>query len=148
MINNIINNSFKKKLFVKFVNIIMVNGKKEKAEKVLLSTIKLLKKKYKNPIKIITRALINSKLLLVLHVKKKRKITQTIPTPILEKKQLKYGMVNIINVTKKNKKIPMHLRLLQEFINISNNKGTIIDNKKQIYKSAEQHKLLLKHIRF
>lgn len=148
MNNNIIHNTFKKKLFIKFVNIVMINGKKEKAEKILLHTMKLLKKKYKNPIKIITRALVNSKLLLVLHIKKKRKRTQTIPTPILETKQLKHSMVSIINVTKKKKKIPMHLRLLQEFITISNNKGTIIENKKQIYKSAEQHKLLIKHLRF
>ena len=147
MNKNIISTTFKKKLFIKFVNMIMINGKKEKAEKILLNAMRLLKKKYKNPIKIIIKALINSKLLLVLHIRKKRKTTQTIPTPITELKQLKYGMLNIINVTKKKRKISMHLRLLQEFINISNNKGTIIDHKKQIYKTAEKNKLLLKHSR-
>ena len=134
-----------KNIFIKIINILTKNGKKTQAEKILLKILVLLKKNNKNTIKIILTSLENSKPLLILRTQKKRKITRIIPTPINKKKQINYGILNLINITKKKIKKPMHLQLLNEILNTYNDQGTIIAYKEQLYKTANENKLLTRY---
>lgn len=138
----ILNNFLKKSLFIKLINSLMLGGKKTKAETILLKLIKLLKKKNKNPIKMLTKALNNAKTSLIIRTQKKRKMSRLVPTPISDKKQLNYAILNIIGITRKKLTKATHLQLLQELMNISKKKGPIMDYKKQLYKTAEENKLL------
>lgn len=133
----------KKKLIIKIINHLMIHGKKTKAESILIKIFKLIRQKEKkNPYKVLIKALYNAKTSIVLRLQKKRKMVRIVPTPITEEKQLNYAVLNIINVSKKKLKMSIHLQLFKEIINIYNNKGNIVDYKKQLYKTAEENKLL------
>lgn len=142
MTNNLLTSILKKKIIIKLINTIMKNGKKTKAENIIFNLIKLLKKKNKNPIKFLIQALNNAKPLLVLRIKKKRKITKIIPTPISIKKQINYGIKNLITITKKNNKKNFTLSLIEEILKLYNNTGDVIEYKKKIYTIANDNKLL------
>lgn len=142
MTNNLLTSILKKKIIIKLINTIMKNGKKTKAENIIFNLIKLLKKKNKNPIKFLIQALNNAKPLLVLRIKKKRKITKIIPTPISIKKQINYGIINLITITKKNNKKNFTLSLIEEILKLYNNTGDVIEYKKKIYTIANDNKLL------
>jgi len=139
---NLLTSILKKKIIIKLINTIMKNGKKTKAENIIFNLIKLLKKKNKNPIKFLIQALNNAKPLLVLRIKKKRKITKIIPTPISIKKQINYGIKNLITITKKNNKKNFTLSLIEEILKLYNNTGDVIEYKKKIYTIANDNKLL------
>jgi ribosomal protein S7 len=140
----IIKQFLKKKIFIKFVNILMCHGQKTKAEFILYQILTKIKNTKQNPLITLIHAIKNVSPVLILKKLKRRKKIQIIPRIISKKKQLNYGIVSLIKNTKKNKKIKMHLQLYEEIITASNNTGYIVDLKKQIYTSAFENKLLLK----
>lgn len=145
MNNQILKNFLKKKLFIKIINTIMIDGKKTLAEKIFLTVLKDMKKNFKNPMIVLTLAIRNSSPLIVLRTHKKRKISRVVPTPLTEKKQLLYGIINLVKISKKNAKKNMHKQLFDEISNISQNKGNIVEYKKKIYNLAYENKLLIKY---
>jgi small subunit ribosomal protein S7 len=146
MNKKILNNFLKKSLFIKFINFLMISGKKTQAEKIFLTLLKNIKKHTKNnPIILLIFILKNISPLLVLRTHKKRKISRIVPTPLTKKKQLLYGMHNLIKISKKNLTKKMHKQLFDEIINIANNKGNTIQYNQQIYNLAYENKLLIKY---
>lgn len=132
-----------KQIAIKIVNHLMIHGKKTKAESILVKTLKLIKQEEKiNPCIVLIDALVNAKIPIVLRTQKKRKMVRIVPTPITEEKQINYAILNIINFSKKKLKMSMHLHLFKEIMNIYRKKGNIIDYKRQLYKTAEENKLL------
>lgn len=124
----------------KFINLLMLDGKKSKAEKIIFNIFIKLKKEKKNPLKIIIKAINNSKPLIRLKIQKKRKLTKIIPVPIREKKQITYAINSIIKLTKQKQKNKFENQLFIELLNAYNNTGTLIEQKKILYKKANENK--------
>ena len=144
MKNKISNKFLNKKIFKKLIQSIMLKGKKIKAEKIVLEVLKLLKLQHKNPLKILINALKNSKPAIILRIQKKRKRSRTIPTVLTEIKQLNYGISTLVKLSKKKIKKNMHIQLHKEVLLLSKRQGSVIEYKKQLYKTANENKLLLK----
>jgi len=141
---SIIKQLFRKKIFKKFINILMCHGQKIKAELILYQILTKLKITENNPLATLFLAIKNASPVLILKKLKRRKKVKIIPRIISKKKQISCGIVNLIKNTKKNKKVKMHIQLYEEIIKASNNTGSIVELKKQIYTSAFENKLSVK----
>lgn len=135
----------KKNIFSKFINFLMKDGKKSKAEKIFFEVLKHYQSQKINAMARIVKAIYLSKPLLIIKTQKKRKMLRVIPKPLNEKKQLSYGFLYLMAITRKRKKQTMAKQLIQEFNNIINNTGPVIEYKKQIYSIAESNKLLTRY---
>jgi small subunit ribosomal protein S7 len=134
----------KKKIFKKFINTLMVQGKKEKIETILFNVLKRIKKTNENPLIIFINAVKNASPLVIVKTVKKRKRINIIPRIISKTKQINYGILNIVKFLKKNKKIKTEIFFYSELIKISNNGGDILNLKKEVYNIAFENKLLVK----
>lgn len=135
---NLINYKF---LATKFVNLLMVNGKKHNAENFFFNLLKLLAIRYKKfPFTILIFSLKNiAPLVLVQSVTIKRKSYQ-VPVPLTESKQLIVGMKWLIDTCRSSKLTQdktFIFVLIQQIELAFQNKGELVEKKFEIYKNAK-----------
>lgn len=130
----------KNKLINKLIKLIMKNGKKTKAEKIIFLNFVLLKKLKKNPLKIFIYSINNIKPLVSLQIKKKRKIIKIIPKPIKKKIQITFAINSLIKITKQNTKNNFAYQFNKELLKAYNNTSNLIEQKKILYQKANEHK--------
>tara|TARA_Y100001970_G_C13832100_1_gene650244 strand:- start:254 stop:721 length:468 start_codon:yes stop_codon:yes gene_type:complete len=126
----------------KFINNLMKDGKKSIAEKIVYSSLDLIKKKEKTdqPLEIFKKALKNASP--VLEVKSRRigGATYQVPIEIPENRRLALAMRWIISFARSRKGNSMVDRLSAELIAASKNEGSTIKKKEDTHKMAEANK--------
>ena len=125
----------KKAQFVtrKFVNHLMHDGKKQKAEKIFLETLNLIyKKEKKEGIIVFFKALENSKPLVEVRSVRRGGATYQIPVPLQEKRSLSLGMKWLIEVARK-KNGPLTLNLAGALIEASKNQGDCVKKREALH---------------
>ena len=129
----------------KLINLLMINGKKYKSEKIVFNLLKLLKtNKVKNPLLLLFKALKNiSPLVLVRSIRVKGRSFQ-VPIPLNELKQLNIGIKWLVKKSKSEKILknnPLSYILLQQ-INLALKKtGELITKKLELHKLAKANRL-------
>ena len=130
----------KKFIKTRFLNKILVNGKKQKSEGQLLKCFKRIQQtqKAKCSIDIFKLALKNSSPFFQLKIIKNKTRKNSIEIPFLLKEELRlfYGIKNILNTSNFSRKIVFYKRLTGEVINSSNLKGQSVKNKRKIHENA------------
>ena len=113
------NNSINKEIILnskvgkKFVNRLMINGKKQKAEQILLNTISML---HKNAAYSLTKAVANVKPILEVRSIRLRGSNYQVPVPIMEKRRMSLAVKWIVNSAKKRGGKSMSLKLKDEIL--------------------------------
>jgi len=141
----LLNNNKKKIIINKFINLLMVNGKKYQAEKIFFDLLKLIKSKYNKSYAIlIFKALkIISPLVIVRSIRIKGRTFQ-VPIPLSEFKQLNTGMKWLVKKCKSEKTLknnPLSFILLQQINLIFKKKGELIKKKIELHKLAQTNRL-------
>jgi len=130
----------KKSVKFKFLNQLMISGKKHKSEIELLKCFKRLQKDQRNKcsIEIFKLSLKNSSPFFRLKsIKNKtRKNVMEIPYLLNEKLRLFYGIKNILSSVNFLKTISFYKRLNDELIVSSNLKGKSVKNRKKLHEKA------------
>ena len=125
----------------KFMNYLLVGGKKGIAEKILYDAFDIVKEKSsKDPVDIFKKALNNA----APHVEVKSKriggATYQVPIEVPNRRQFYLAAHWIIDSAKKKSGSPMSSRLAGELLSASNNEGNAIKKKEDTHRMAEANK--------
>ena len=132
---------FKDLVLAKFMNRIMVDGKKSISEKIVYGAFDLVSKKTdKEPIDFFHEALNNVKPSLEVRSRRVGGATYQVPIEVPSNRQFYLSSHWIIDSAKNKSGSPMSNRLASELIAASNNEGNAIKKKEDTHRMAEANK--------
>ena len=140
---------YQSKLVTKFVNRLMVDGKKSTAYGILYGALDLIEEKtqQKNGLETFEAALNN--VMPVVEVRSRRVggATFQIPTEVRPKRRQALGMKWLIQYSRNRNEATMRERLANEIMAASKNEGTTVKKKDDTHRMAEANKAF-SHFRF
>ena len=128
-------------VLAKFINFIMLDGKKATAEKIIYSALEEIKNKTKgDPIKIFNDAISNIRPNLEVRSRRVGGATYQVPVEVKTKRGQTLALRWLLDATRKRKNKTMSEKLLNEIIDASQNKGSAIKKREDTHKMAESNK--------
>lgn len=140
----------------KFINHLIINGKKNKSEKIICKSFKTLQTvSKKSSKKLLQLALISSTPIFKINTitqkkrKKKQQKTKIIPAFVANKtSRVSFAIKFIITTAQKKKNQPFFQKLLKEILLSSQNESNAIETKKEIQKQVFLNRHLFKYYRW
>lgn len=126
----------------KFINNIMLDGKKETARKIVYGAFDIIKEKTKNPnpLEIFDTAIKNAGPSVEVRSRRIGGANYQVPREVRPERRTALAMRWIINAARKGKGTSMASRLAEELILASNNEGSAIKKKEDTLRMAESNK--------
>ena len=126
----------------KFINYIMIGGKKSVAEKIFYNSLDIISKQLKtdSPIDVFKKALGNVSPMLEVKSKRIGGATYQVPMEVAESRRAALAMRWILIYSRSRKGKTMSNRLAAELIAASNNEGSSVKKKEDTHKMAEANK--------
>ena len=126
----------------KFINYIMVGGKKSIAEKIFYNSLDIISSQLKSnePLDIFKKAIKNVSPMLEVKSKRIGGATYQVPMEVSENRRIALAMRWILNYSRSRKGKTMSNRLAAELIAASNNDGSSVKKKEDTHKMAEANK--------
>jgi len=132
---------YNSKVITKLINGIMLDGKKEKAQKILYNAFEIIKTKTgKEPMEVFNKAIENIKP--VLEVKSRRigGANYQVPIEVKEERSQALGLRWLINYSRLRKEKTMAERLANEIIDAAEGTGGSVKKREDVYRMAEANK--------
>lgn len=129
-------------IFSKLLNLLMIDGKKNIAYKIVSKSIILASKKLniENASEVLIKATFNASPDLEIKSKRVGTGVYQVPKAIDMNKKLTLGLKNILEACRMRKEYTMLDRLSSELVDAYNNKGLAVKKKDEIHKLAEANK--------
>jgi len=126
----------------KFINYVMIGGKKNTARKVVYGAFDIIKEKTgnKNPLEAFDGALKNAGPSMEVRSRRVGGANYQVPREVRPERRLALAMRWILASAKSKKGSPMHKRLADELIAASNSEGEAVKKKENTHKMAEANK--------
>ena len=126
----------------KFINIILRNGKKSTAERIVYRSLEVASRELKNddPVNILQQALNNARPLLQLKSRRVGGATYQIPIEVREDKGIGIAMRWIRNAAQNKSGKSMQERLADELRDAFNKQGVAVKKKEEVHKMAEANR--------
>ena len=126
----------------KFINYVMIGGKKNTARKVVYGSFDLIKEKTgnKNPLEAFDSALKNAGPSMEVRSRRVGGANYQVPREVRPERRLALSMRWILAAAKSKKGSPMHKRLADELIAASQGEGEAVKKKENTHKMAEANK--------
>ena len=125
----------------KFINYVMIGGKKTTARRIFNDTLKVVSKKISgDPENIFKSAIENVKPRLEVKAKRIGGAVYQIPREVKPERQIALAFRWIIQAAKEKKGTPMTQKLANELIDASNKQGAAIKKREDIHRMAEANK--------
>ena len=132
---------FKDVLVTRFVNSLMVDGKKTIAQKIVYGAFDIIKEKTKKePLEIFKLAIENASPLLEVKPKRIGGATYQVPMEVRGERKLALAIKWILDAARSKKGKPMAEKLSEELILASKNEGTAMKKKADTNRMAEANK--------
>ena len=133
---------YKDLVVAKFINYIMVGGKKSIAEKIFYNSLDIISSQLKTntPIDIFKKAINNVSPMLEVKSKRIGGATYQVPMEVAENRKMALAMRWILNYSRSRKGKTMSSRLAAELVAASNNEGSSVKKKEDTHKMAEANK--------
>ena len=129
------------KVITKFINSLMLDGKKTVAEKIVYRTFDIIKEKTKqDPLDVFNEAIKNVKPNLEVKSRRVGGATYQVPVEVRSERAQALAIRWLIESSKKRGDKTMQERLSKEFLDASTNKGNAIKKKEDTHKMAEANK--------
>jgi len=133
----------------KFINYLMLDGKKSVARRILKDTFGIIESKVKkDPVAVFERAIEKVKPSMEVRARRIGGAVYQIPIEVKPGRQLMLAFRWIINASRDKKKLPMSQRLAAELIDASNETGTAIKKREDTHKMAQANKAFAHYARF
>ena len=130
---------YKSKVVTKFINKVMLSGKKGVAEKVVYDAFDIIKEKTgKDPMEVFETALKN--VMPVLEVRRVGGANYQVPVEVRQDRRMTLGIRWIVNYARLRGEKTMNERLSGELMDAANNTGAAIKKKEDTHKMAEANK--------
>ena len=126
----------------KFMNVIMWDGKKETAQKIVYDAFKVIKEKTEteNPLEVFDMALKNAGPTVEVRSRRIGGANYQVPRDVRPERRLALATRWIIEAARLKKGAPMHIKLADELIAASKNEGTAVTKRDNTHKMAEANK--------
>ncbi len=125
----------------KFINSIMYDGKRSKAEKILYSALERIREKNKqDPIKVFDTAINNVRPNLEVRSRRVGGATYQVPVEVKSSRSQALALRWLMDATRKRKQKTMSEKLYYEILDASQNKGSAIKKREDTHKMAESNK--------
>jgi len=133
---------YSSQLVGKFINMIMKQGKKSVAEKIVYSCLDIIKDKSGNSdaVGVFTKAIDNAKPLLEVKSRRIGGATYQVPIEVKQPRGIFLAMMWIRNFARAKKNRPMEERLAEELISAYKKEGSAIKRREDTHKMAEANK--------
>ena len=133
---------FKSKLVGKFINCIMLGGKKSTAQRVFYDAMDIIEKKVKDapPLEVFEKAIENVKPLIEVRSKRVGGTNYQVPMQVTSKRQLSLAIRWIRDVMRSGKGQPVSQRLANELIAAYHGEGSAMTTRDNIHRMAEANK--------
>lgn len=132
---------FSSELLAKFINIIMVNGKKSIAENIVYTALRKLSKKInKQELDIFEEALEHVKPVIEVKSRRVGGSTYQVPVEVRPVRRNTLAMRWIVIAARKRTDKFMYLRLQNELLDALQNKGSAVKKREEVHKMAEANK--------
>lgn len=125
----------------KFINILMVKGKKSTAERIFLESLVLIQSTLKqNSVKTVALSINNVKPVVEIRSVRMRGANYQVPIPLTESRKISLAIKWIVATANKKKGSSMKIKLKDELIAASQNHGESIKKKLTIHKLANANR--------
>ena len=133
---------FNNKLISRFMNIVMEDGKKWNAEKILYGALDVVAAKTQkaDPVEVLTKAIDNVRPLLELKSRRVGGATYQIPIEVKGDRGAQLAMRWMRNAARGRKGKPMKQRLADEIVEAYHGQGSAVKKKEEIHKMAEANR--------
>ena len=133
---------FNNKTISRFVNMLMIDGKKWNAEKIVYGSLEIVMQKTQktDAIEVLTKALDNVRPLLELKSRRVGGATYQIPVEVKGERGVSLALRWIRNAARGRKGKPMEQRLADEILDAYNGQGSSVKKKEEIHKMAEANR--------
>jgi small subunit ribosomal protein S7 len=132
---------FKDRVVAKFMNDIMIDGKKSVAEKILYGAFDIIEEKLKDdPLKIFKKALNNVKPALEVRSRRVGGATYQVPVEVRPERRQSLASRWIVQYSKERQGKNMTERLANEILDAAENRGGAIKKREDVQKMAEANK--------
>ena len=129
------------KVVTKFINKMMLDGKKSVVEKIMYATLnKIEEKTNEKGIEVFQKALENVKPLVEVRSRRVGGATYQVPVEVRVERQQSLSIRWILESTRKRNERTMIDRLANELIDAANEKGSAFKKKEDVHKMAEANK--------
>ena len=130
------------KLVAKFINCLMLKGKKSVAQQVFYDAMDIIAKKVKEtpPVEVFEKAINNVKPMIEVRSKRVGGSSYQVPMQVSPKRQQSLAFRWILQSARGKKGRPMGERLAGEFIDASNGQGGAMTTRENIHRMAEANK--------
>ena len=139
---------FHNKVLAKFINHVMVDGKKSVAERIVYGALSTVEKRSdKEPLQIFEEAL--DAISPVVEVKSRRVggATYQVPVEVRPSRRMALAMRWLVDAARKRGEQSMDLRLAGEMMDASEKKGSAVKKREDVHRMAEANKAF-SHYRF
>ena len=129
------------KVITKFINSLMLDGKKTVAEKIVYKTFEIIKEKSKqDPLDVFNEAIKNVRPNLEVKSRRVGGATYQVPVEVRSDRGQALALRWLIESSKQRGDKTLQERLSKEFLDASTNKGNAIKKKEDVHKMAESNK--------
>lgn len=129
------------RMVAKFINAIMLRGKKSTAESILYGALDIIEGRYKeDPLEVFKRALENVKPRLEVKSRRVGGATYQVPVEVRPDRRVSLAMRWIRNASRARSEKSMRERLAAELVDASQGRGTSVKKKEDTHKMAEANK--------
>ena len=128
-------------VLAKFINFLMYDGKKTKAEKIIYTALDKIKEKTKeDPIKVFNDAVNNIRPTLEVRSRRVGGATYQVPVEVKTKRSQTLALRWLLSATRKRKNKSMSDKLINELMDAYQKKGSAIKKREDTHKMAESNK--------
>lgn len=128
-------------LVTKFVNVVMRQGKKTVAERILYDALDTVKEKTSDdPVKVFKRAIENVKPAVEVKSRRVGGSTYQVPVPVDSYRQLSLAMRWLLSAARNRGGQTMADKLANEFVDAANNQGTAVKKRDDTHRMAEANR--------
>jgi len=132
---------YRDKLVAKFINALMLRGKKAVAERSLYGAFEIIRERFKSePIEVFRKALDNVKPKLEVKSRRVGGATYQVPIEVRPERRVALGMRWLVGYARSRGEKTMHERLAAEFVDASNNRGNTVKKKEDTHKMADANR--------
>jgi small subunit ribosomal protein S7 len=132
---------YKNIMVSRFINTIMTEGKKSKAEGIVYGALDILAQKTgKPPVEVLQKALDNARPLLEIKPRRIGGATYQVPIDVKSERGLAIAMRWIRNFARTKKGKPMEIKLADELMEAYNGQGSAVKKREDTHKMAEANK--------
>ena len=125
----------------KFINMIMRDGKKSIAEKVIYGALDSIKEKKKSdPNEVLGQALENVRPMVEVNSRRVGGATYQVPVEVRADRRIALAMRWLVDAARKRSEKSMGMRLAGEILDASENRGSAVKKREDTHKMAEANK--------